>query len=102
MVRGQRAVLRDVIALSRYATAAGIGLEGQAVAAVVPGFTARGNEHAALALIAPGEAAGAEALSGLAVVVADALGRYVIAGVGRCAPGSAELEDITGSASVVI
>ena len=76
-------------------------LEGQAVAAVIPGSAASGNCDASLLIGTPGEVGRAEALKGLTIVAGGAISWNSVASVGQRAPGSSGSESDAGSAIVV-
>lgn len=93
---------RDVVALVRVSAPAGVGDKGQAAAAVVVGGTARRNDDASLALVAPAVASGTHADTGGAIVGAGkrAVNGQVVASVVDFTPGGADVEGHAVAAAV--
>ena len=92
---------RELVASISHRAPAVAAVEGQAVAAVVIGGTARRHQHASEGGLAPSVAGSADALAGLTVVVVGAVRGDVVARVSEGAPGGVGLEGIAGSAVVV-
>jgi hypothetical protein len=94
----------NVIASVGLSAPSGSSVKGRASSAVVVGSTASGNGDAGLLGLAPRETSGADALTGLAVVVGrnGAVGGDVVASVGQSTPSSSNLEISADSAAVVV